>query len=47
VRMVGDPEDTRKRRVRLTPRGENIIKLLNGALVDTAFSIVENMKAPL
>ena len=47
VRMVGDPEDTRKRRVRLTARGENILKLLNGALVDTAFRIVENVKAPL
>ena len=46
VRMVGDPEDTRKRRVRLTPKGANIIKLLNGALVDIAFRIVENVNAP-
>ena len=44
VKMVGDSHDTRKRRVRLTSKGENIMKLLNGALVDVAFRITENVR---
>lgn len=43
IELRGDPQDTRKRRVHLAAKGENVAKLINAAAVDTAFRIVENV----
>jgi DNA-binding MarR family transcriptional regulator len=42
VTYEGDKKDERKRRVKLTVSGTNVLRLVNGALVDTAFRVVEN-----
>jgi DNA-binding MarR family transcriptional regulator len=42
ITIEGDRKDERKRRVKLTVAGANILRLVNGALVDTSFRIVEN-----
>ena len=42
VTYEGDKKDERKRRVKLTVTGANVLRLVNGALVDTAFRVVEN-----
>jgi DNA-binding MarR family transcriptional regulator len=44
VEMVNDPEDTRLRRVRLTAKGDAIMRLIHGAIVDIAFRVVENIE---
>jgi len=43
VELVSDKRDTRKKRVRLTRMGDDAMRLVNGALVDCAFRIVENV----
>ena len=40
--VVVDPLDSRKHRVSLTPKGEALLKVMNGALTDIAFRVVEN-----
>jgi DNA-binding MarR family transcriptional regulator len=42
VKLVGDPHDTRVRRVRLTRAGETVMAAMLGALVDTSSRIIEN-----
>ncbi len=43
IELVGDPTDTRKRRVRFTKAGDVVARLINGAFTDCAFKVVENV----
>jgi DNA-binding MarR family transcriptional regulator len=42
VKLVGDLQDTRMRRVRLTRAGETVLTAMLGALVDTSSRILES-----
>jgi hypothetical protein len=45
IKLVGDPHDTRKRRVRLTRAGELVLSQLHGAMVNTARRIERNFES--